>query len=390
MSADQSRTRPINRRDFLRVLGLATGGAALAACGAAPAAPADTASSAAADTASSETAAVASGAAAPAGFEGTIEFWDWAHEPRMVFMEKLVEEWQASHEGVQLKYNPLDWTEIETKILTAAAAGTGPAFSNVHYFWRYDLQRADALAPYPDDMFDWNSLISTPYNQSPETGKVYTSDFCFYCSQLYYNKDLLAAEGIKETDIPKDWDTFIEMAKQLTKRDDGGKLTQAGFSMNDYWAREWTWQDLVYQGGGWLFNEDGTEALWNSEEGVRALKFIQDVYHTSKVDDAEFLEQGEAFGNGTAAFYLNMGYTAGGIDSTYPQLAGKWSTVAEPTFSGQPTPSWGLQVPEEGFAVFATFPPEVQSLAFDFIKFAQGTPRSSQRMGADHGWTARR
>ncbi len=305
-------------------------------------------------------------------------------------MEKLVEEWQASHEGVQLKYNPLDWTEIETKILTAASAGTGPAFSNVHYFWRYDLQRADALAAYPDDMFDWNKLISTPFNRSPETGKIYTSDFCFYCSQLYYNKDLLAAEGIKETDIPKDWDTFIEMAKQLTKRDASGKITQAGFSMNDYWAREWTWQDLVYQGGGWLCNEDGTEALWNSEEGVRALKFIKDIYHTSKVDDAEFLEQGEAFGNGKAAFYLNMGYTAGGIDSTYPQLAGKWSTAVEPTFSGQPHAILGPPGSGGGLRRLRDVPARGPVAGLRFHQVRAGDARSTQRMGADHGWPARR
>src|SRR5687768_2722075 len=215
MSSKKNYQQNLNRREFLRLSTLASAAVALAACGGAPAATPTSGP----DQGAATTAPAAAGEAAGSGFQGTIEFWDWAHDPRVKYMETLVKDWQATHEGVTLKYNPLDWTEIETKILTAASAGSGPAFSNVHYFWRYDLQRANALAPYPEDVFEWNKLVSTPFNRSPEDGKIYTSDFCFYCSQLYYNKELLAADGIKETDIPRDWDSFIKMAQQLTKKD---------------------------------------------------------------------------------------------------------------------------------------------------------------------------
>ncbi len=356
MWEDKALQRMMDRRRFLRLMALTGGAAALAACAPAPGA-----------------APTAAPAAKEAGFQGTIEFWDWAYEPRMAFMEELVKTWQESHPGVTLKYNPLDWTEIETKILTVATAGTGPAFSNIHFFWRYDLQRAGVLTPYPEDMFDWDDLISTPFNRDPETGEIYTSVFCYYADAVYYNRELLEAEGIQETEIPRKWDDFIKMAQQLTKTDASGKIIQVGLSMNDYWAREWFWMDLVYQQGGWLYNESGTEALWNREEGVRALQFIKDIYHTWKIDDPEFLSQGDAFGNGKAAFYINMGYTAPGIDSSFPQMQGKWATVVEPTFTGEPLPSWGLQVPEEGFVVFNKFPAEVRTLAFDFIKHMIGS-----------------
>jgi multiple sugar transport system substrate-binding protein len=338
----------LSRRDFLRVAALATGGLALGtAC----------------QSDSSETGA----------FQGTIEFWDWAYPPRIALLKGLVKEWEGDNPDVSLKYNPLEWTEIETKILTAATSGTGPAFSNIHYFWRYDLQRAGILAPYPEDMFDWDRLISTPFNRDPETDRVFTSDFCYYCTQTYYNKELLDQEGIKESEIPRRWDDFISMSQQLTKTDAGGKIEQVGLSLNDYWSREWLWMDLIYQQGGWLWNESGTEALWNSDEGVEALQFIQDVYHEWKVDDARFLVQPDAFGNGKAATYVNMGYTGGGINDSYPKMKGKWATAVEPTLSGEPLPAWGLQVPEEGFTVFNQFPESVQRLAFDFIEFMLGS-----------------
>jgi len=287
----------------------------------------------------------------------------------VLFTEQLVQEWEAQHPGVTLKYNPLGWTDIETKLLTVATAGSGPAFANIHFFWRYDLQRAGVLAPYPDDLFEWDKLISTPFARDPETGKIYTCNFCYYTDQVYFNQELLTAEGINGDQIPTNWDDFIKLAQQLTKADGNGTITQAGCSLNDYWAREWLWHTLVYQQGGWLYNESGTEANWNSEEGVRALQFIQDWYHKHNLEDPEGLGQGDAFGNAAAAMYINQGYSAAGIDTTFPQLTGKWSTVPTPTFTGNGLPSWGLQIPEEGFGVFNTFSPEVQELAFDYIRF---------------------
>ena len=340
----------LNRRRFLQLSGMTAAGLALGAC--TPAAPPAT-----------------GGADAPTGFQGTVEFWDWDHEPRVLFTEQLVQEWEAQHPGVTLKYNPLGWTDIETKLLTVATAGSGPAFANIHFFWRYDLQRAGVLAPYPDDLFEWDKLISTPFNRDPETGKIFTCNFCYYTDQVYFNQELLTAEGINGDQIPTNWDDFIKLAQQLTKVDGNGTITQAGCSLNDYWAREWLWHTLVYQQGGWLYNESGTEANWNSEEGVRALQFIQDWYHKHKIEDPEGLGQGDAFGNAAAAMYINQGYSAAGIDSTFPQLTGKWSTVPTPTFTGNGLPSWGLQIPEEGFGVFNTFSPEVQELAFDYIRY---------------------
>ena len=340
----------LNRRRFLQLSGMTAAGLALGAC--TPAAPPAT-----------------GGADAPTGFQGTVEFWDWDHEPRVLFTEQLVQEWEAQHPGVTLKYNPLGWTDIETKLLTVATAGSGPAFANIHFFWRYDLQRAGVLAPYPDDLFEWDKLISTPFTRDPETGKIYTCNFCYYTDQVYFNQELLTAEGINGDQIPTNWDDFIKLAQQLTKVDGNGTITQAGCSLNDYWAREWLWHTLVYQQGGWLYNESGTEANWNSEEGVRALQFIQDWYHKHKIEDPEGLGQGDAFGNAAAAMYINQGYSAAGIDSTFPQLTGKWSTIPTPTFTGNGLPSWGLQIPEEGFGVFNTFSPEVQELAFDYIRF---------------------
>jgi multiple sugar transport system substrate-binding protein len=307
------------------------------------------------------------------GFSGTLELWDWDHEPRVELLERLVGEWEEQNDG-SINYRPLEWTEIETRILTAAAGGTGPALSNMHYFWRPSAQKGGALTPYPDDVFNFDDLISTPFIRDPETGNVYTSVFNHYCNQLYYHRDILEEEGISEDELPGNWDDLVAMAQQLTRTNGDGTLERAGFTLNNYWAREWLWHDLVYQQGGWLYNESGTEALWNSDEGVEALKFIQDVYHTWNLDDPDGLEQNVAFGNGRAAMFTDFGYTSGSILFEFSEMEDRFATAVEPTFSGSPSPSWGMQMPEEGFVVFDRFSDEEKAAAFDFIRFAVGSP----------------
>lgn len=366
----------MGRRRFLQISLGGTAGAFLVACGQAPSASQVQPTSApVAPEAATSAANVASGAGNQANlaYKGNVEFWDWEFPPRQAAEDAVIAKWKETYPDITIKYIAQGYEDTQTKLLTAASAGNAPPFSNVHAFWRPELQRAGLLAPYPDDLFDFNTLISTPFNRDPTTGKVYTSLFAHYTDQVYYNLNLLEPEGIKAADVPRTWDDFMKLAEQLTKRDTNGKLVQAGWSFNHYYSREWLWTTMVYQQGGWLWSEDGTQALWNEEPGVNALQRIQDVYYKHKVDDPDFLGMFDAWGSQKAATYISQGYTGASIDTNNPDIAGRWGTAVTPTFTGEPGPAWGLVTPEEGFAVFANASQEVQEVAFAFIKDLMGT-----------------
>jgi ABC-type glycerol-3-phosphate transport system substrate-binding protein len=365
----------VSRREFLKLAGMTAASAVLVSCAAPAAAPVAPAATNAAD----------QSATAPqgAGWQGEIEYWDW-YGPRVDFAQPFIDEWQASHPGVTITGKVMDWTEMETKLLATVAAGNGPFLSCVHNFWRYELQRGKMLVPYPAEIWDWQDLLSTPFLQDPDTGGIYAAIFGFSNNLLFYNQELLAAEGIKESDLPSSWEELFAVAAQLTKRDASGALTQAGLSLNDYWGREDLYKDLIYQQGAWQFNEEGSEALWNQEAGVQSLQLIQDCYHKYQVDDPEFLAQADAFGNGKCALYINGAYTAQGIDGNFPQMAGKWGVAQVPTFSGELTPAAGHMGPDEAWGVFTYAPDEVKSLAFDFIQSAMGTPEKRVQWAVFH------
>ena len=318
--------------------------------------------------------------AAPAdlAYKGEVEFWDWEFAARQAAVDALIQEWKTKHPDVTVKTTVQGYEDAGTKLLTAATAGEGPPFANVHFNWRVDLQRAGVLAPYPADLFAYDELISTPFNRDPKTGNIYTSVFANYTDQVYFHLPLLEEQGIGPEQIPRRWDDFMKLAVQLTKRN-GDRIEQAGWTLNHYYSREWIWTTMVYQQGGFLWSEDGTQALWNSDQGVQALQMIQDVYHTHKVDNPDFLGMFDAWGNRVAAMYISQGYTGSGWEADYPEITDQWSTAVTPTFSGGPTPAWGLMTPEEGVCVFTKAAPEVQAVAFAFIKDLLGTDEQRVR-----------
>ena len=309
-------------------------------------------------------------AAQELAYKGDIEFWDWEFAARQFEADAIIADWKTRYPDINLSYQVLPYSDAQTRLITAATAGEGPPFANVHFNWRVDLQRAGVLVPYPADLLDFDNLISTPFNRDA-SGNVYTCTFSYYTDQVYYNQTALDEQGITVDQIPKTWADYLPFVAQLTKRD-GDRIQQAGWAFNHYYSKEWLWATMIYQQGGYLYSEDGTQALWNSDAAVTALQLIQDVYHVHKADDPDSLSMFDAFGGGQAATYISQGYTGSGwTQEEYPDLV--WGTATTPTFTGSPEPSWGLTSPEEGFCVFTTASPEQQAVAFQFIKELVGT-----------------
>lgn len=310
-------------------------------------------------------------AAQGSGFQGSADMWDWEYERRQAYMQQLITEWQEANPGITLNYTAFPYGDLGTKLLTANEAQQNPPISNVHADWRPALQRAGLLAAYPEDLFDYSKLASTPFLRAGD-GNIYTSTFGYYCSLVFLNNEMLAEEGMTAADTPANWADFVEFAKQLTRYDANGNVERPGIGLNHYYSQKWLWQDLVYQAGGYQYNEDGTQAIWNSDEGVQALQLISDWYHVHKIDDPLLERHFDMFKTERAAGFISHGYWAGSLASD-EAWEGKFSSAPEPTWTGGPTPSWGLTLPEEGIAVFANYPEEVQQAMFSFIQYALGT-----------------
>jgi multiple sugar transport system substrate-binding protein len=115
---------------------------------------------------------------------------------------------------------------------------------------------------------------------------------CWVAPHLYYNAELLEAEGIPLPGFKEgeqwDWDSFVGYAKQLTIDGAGLHPDDEGFDPDNIqrWGVDWPmwWIPLasaVYSNGG-AFIADGKIAL-DSPEAVEALQRVQDLVYVHHV-----------------------------------------------------------------------------------------------------------
>jgi multiple sugar transport system substrate-binding protein len=99
---------------------------------------------------------------------------------------------------------------------------------------------------------------------------------------LFWNKDLFEDAGLDPESPPQTMEELAEMAKQLTKVDANGQITQIGFVPNFSWSH----LDLyVAMFGGYWYNEEGTQLTLTSEPMVNALKWQQQFYCDYDTDE---------------------------------------------------------------------------------------------------------
>ena len=112
-------------------------------------------------------------------------------------------------------------------------------------------------------------------------GKLYGMPFNTSNPMLYYNKDHFKAAGLDPNKPPRTYAEVLDVAKKLTKKDSGGKVSQYGYSMAIY---GWFFEQLLAASGGlYLDNGNGrdaraTKAAFNSAEGVKILTWWKEGY----------------------------------------------------------------------------------------------------------------
>lgn len=169
------------------------------------------------------------------GDEIQLEYWGlW--EPSSV-IEPIIAEYEAAHSNVKILYSQQTFTNYESRLYTRlqqSSSSTEPApdIFRVHNTWTPKYYKY--LTALPSDVMTSEDYASTFYptatkDFTAKDGKIYAIPLEIDGLMVLYNKQLLKDAGVSA--VPKDWDSFIELAQKLTKRNSAGKITQAGLAM---------------------------------------------------------------------------------------------------------------------------------------------------------------
>lgn len=275
----------------------------------------------------------------------TLTWWTGQDAEANDILKGLAAEFTEEHPNVTIQVSPgaSSTDELLTKLSAGFAGGTYPDISYSYGSWASQLEASGRTLDITDQVSDpevgWDEFPEAARLTVQPTGEK-TIGFPAIVDNisLIYNTELFDAAGLEYPNEEWSWDDFREAAKALT---DPSK-NQYGYAYSVSGQEETTWQfwPHLWQEGGSILSEDGSEATFNDEAGVRALTFLQEM----AVDDKSvYLDQtdvkfGELFAAGSIGmitsgpwqlYDLNIAGTPYGV-TILPGTDGDHQTVSGP------------------------------------------------------------
>ncbi len=219
------------------------------------------------------------------GKEVELTFWHSMSIYQGDSLEKLVEEYNQTHPNIRIipTFQGL-YDEMKTKLVNALKTGGTPDIAQVaiEYLDVFIVdEKIDPITNYvPEE--DKGDILSQFWNAVTRNREIYAYPFNMSVQVLYYNKDAFKKAGLDPDRPPKTWNDVISYGKRLTGDFNGDKtVDQWGVLVSLEGVFGFT--PLIRQVGGEFLNEQGTKALFNSEEGVRVMKLVQDMAYKYRI-----------------------------------------------------------------------------------------------------------
>jgi sn-glycerol 3-phosphate transport system substrate-binding protein len=235
----------------------------------------------------------------------TIDFWNTYSGVYETELASIVKDFEATHPSITVKlvYEPYA-TELQA-LQTAVAAKQPPALAQLEMTDVGQLASDGALAPVSGLLSSSSaqalkqSMIPSIASANTFQGQLYTVPFGYNSNILYYNKDLLAKDGITP---PTTWTQLEADAEKVTK-DSNGSVYGYVFPA----AASWILEARFWQSGVTLFNAAGTKATFDTAAGVSMFTNYQQLLDTKAAEmvttDADLDQLTDLFAAGKAAMF---------------------------------------------------------------------------------------
>lgn len=288
-----------------------------------------------------------------------LQYWNPFTGPDGPFMGQMVDAFNAEHPDIQVVMT--SQAEYYTQLSTAAAADTLPDVAIVHADQVATQAFRNVIKPIDDlvtDMgIDGSDFPEPVWAAGEVAGSRYSIPLDIHPMTMFYNADLLSAAGIENP--PATAEEFEAAATAVTSGDNKGFDITGGFPIMQIF------QMLLHQYGGTEFNEEGTEATWNSEAGVQALQWMKDAQANWSDPNLEVDAELAAFKSGTVGMIWNGIWQTTNVTGDAVEFNGMATAV--PQIGPQPAVWAGshqLTVP-----IHATPDPCKEQAAGTFIKY---------------------
>lgn len=230
-----------------------------------------------------------------------ITFGGWGGVAEDEGVKAAIEVFQKENSNITVEWQHTpDAGEYGTVLLTNIAAGTAPDTSFI-LSDHYETLRKDGALLDITDRISSDKLLGKPnYFMAQEAarcadnnGRWHGIGSCWVAHHLYYNAQIFEEAGLTPPgfgdDEIWDWDTFVNICKQLTVDANGRHPDDAGFDKDNIqrWAIDWPkwWMPVgaaVHSNGGSYLTADGLYGL-DSPEAIEAMQRLSDLTYVHNV-----------------------------------------------------------------------------------------------------------
>jgi len=260
------------------------------------------------------------------------------------YPDEIVKEF-TEKTGIEVEQQTLAWDQLQTRIITALAAGTAPAdVIELDWSWVGQFGAAGWLVPL-DGKLDEASVRATSIlpifqYEGKTLGMPYLSDF----KMMVVNHDHLEKAGIATP--PRSIDELLNAGRAIKEKGIVKYPFNIALGVGEATSTSWYLFTLMY--GGTVFHADGSAAFTDPHSaGYKAMALIKTMLDEELIDPASTSygtnETREVFRAGDTSFLLaaEPGPIAIYNDPARSRVAGQAQAALIPTLSGT-TITYGL------------------------------------------------
>lgn len=215
----------------------------------------------------------------------------------------ILDEFESQNEGVDVKDIYAQSQQITAEVQAALAAGRPVDVAtvigkNIVYFLN-NTDAVDLVQASQGDTAWLDGYLPNFLDLGRDGDAVYAIPHAYGTPMMYYNKDIFTQAGLDPETPPTTWAEFLEAGKTITEKTGkpGGAHLHA--SMGDYGTMV-----MVTNAGATYLTSDGTEAQFDSPEGIAALQNWQDMAKNGMMPIATDRDWSGAFMGGQMGMYI--------------------------------------------------------------------------------------
>lgn len=210
--------------------------------------------------------------------------WNFGGRPKLIeFLRNRVYSFEEKNPGIRVIQSDKSWNMIREILYADFSAGAGPDVMNTHSNFAAEFGEAGFYYPinkFPDFEQVKGWYVPHLFESTRYKDNYYGLPSSAIAFVLCCNKELFDREGIAP---PRTWSQFREAAKRLTKDTDGdGHPDQFGLVLmgGDKGGFAYRMIPFFFKAGAAVMAEDLKKIVFNSPEGIAALKLMTDMYQT--------------------------------------------------------------------------------------------------------------